>query len=385
MKSTRLRILAISGVSPWIRYHGLSLRIRGLLPTLCEEADVHLVYLDDERADSAESFPSPGLAGQTRVTLPMSHEYVTKETLEPLVQCASGVSRDFKADITLCWLGSHYATVARSIPVPLVADVVDSATFEAWTVLRRRHSTFGRALRRLASEARAEWRAVRCAQAVVAAGAGDANTLSLLGARNAHTISNGVALPPTIHERGQNKVVTFVGNLDFYPNVDAVKWFVSDVWPAVRSAHSDAQFWIVGSNPLESVRSLEEIPGVSVYANVPSTAEYIQRGMVAVAPMRLGSGVKNKVLESWINGRPCVMTSKAVNGLKVPPEAHFLVCENASELASRITQLLASPLDVLAIGERLRAHASVNYSWDRAGRQMLAVIEDVFWSRNDHQ
>ena len=92
--------------------------------------------------------------------------------------------------------------------------------------------------------------------------------------------------------------IVFTGAMDYWPNVDAVKYFARSVLPQVKLRHPEAEFYIVGNKPSAEVKELEQIPGVVVTGWVEDIRPYIKHASVAVAPMRIARGVQNKVLEA---------------------------------------------------------------------------------------
>src|SRR5690606_24436539 len=113
-------------------------------------------------------------------------------------------------------------------------------------------------------------------------------------------------------------VVVFTGAMDYWANVDAVQWFVREIWPSVRAEAPQARFFIVGSNPAPAVRELESHEGVHVTGRVPDVRPYLAHADVAVAPLRIARGTQNKVLEALAMARPVVCTAAAASGLDLP-------------------------------------------------------------------
>ena len=188
----------------------------------------------------------------------------------------------------------------------------------------RRPSDRLRHLRDALVNAQAERSLVREAAASLVAGPSDAAVLRRLAGRaSVHVIPNGVSLPPPVAQghRSSEPSVIFTGVLSFPPNVDAAIWFAREVLPLVRRVHPSARFVAAGRRPAPEVVALGALPGVSIEADVADMTACLRRAWVAVAPMRRGAGVKNKVLEAWAAGLPVVMTPIATNGLSLDAEA----------------------------------------------------------------
>lgn len=136
-------------------------------------------------------------------------------------------------------------------------------------------------------------------------------------------------------------VVVFTGAMDYWANVDAVQWFVSEVWPRVRERAPEARFYIVGSNPGSEVRALEASAGVRVTGRVPDVRPWLAHADVAVAPLRIARGTQNKVLEALAMARPVVCTPAAASGLDFPTGEGFQVHEDPARFAEAVLALSA--------------------------------------------
>src|SRR6185437_16074487 len=105
----------------------------------------------------------------------------------------------------------------------------------------------------------------------------------------------------------------FWGRLDFGPNVDALKWFLTRIWPVIRAAHPAASFHLFGFNPTEEVRIMAQAPGASLHPDLPDLRGEVLRRQVVVLPFKSGGGIKNKLLEAAALGMPIVCTRKALS------------------------------------------------------------------------
>ena len=166
--------------------------------------------------------------------------------------------------------------------------------------------------------------------------------------------------------------IVFTGAMDYWPNVDAVTWFVDEVLPAVRSAHPDAVFHIVGIRPAPAVRALAARPGVEVVGGVPDMRPWLAHAQLIVAPLRVARGIQNKVLEGFAMARPVLATPNALEGLDLGSD-YPLCAERPAALARLAVDTLrdgAGP-----IGERMRAWVLEHYDWERRLAPMGAVID----------
>ncbi len=119
------------------------------------------------------------------------------------------------------------------------------------------------------------------------------------------------------HVRNNDNNVTkilFVGSLDWYPNIEAIYWFLQDVFPSLQK-NGEYIVNIVGRDPDKKlIEYINSIPNVSLYSNVPSVDEYYLSSDILIIPIKSGSGINIKVLEALSYGIPIVMTSFAKRG-----------------------------------------------------------------------
>jgi glycosyltransferase involved in cell wall biosynthesis len=150
-----------------------------------------------------------------------------------------------------------------------------------------------------------------------------------------------------------------------YRNCEAASWFVRQIFPQVRKAIPDAQFWVVGSNPPPEIRQLEEVAGVHVTGTVEDVRPYYARAAISVAPYRYGEGTKLKVLEAMACGVPVVSTTVGCQGIQVRDGEHLLVADTPDAFTESVVGLLRNPARRREIGSRARALIEQEYAWTK--------------------
>jgi polysaccharide biosynthesis protein PslH len=155
--------------------------------------------------------------------------------------------------------------------------------------------------------------------------------------------------------------VLFVGSFLHAPNYDAAERLAREILPLVRARRNDVRLFLVGDRPPED---LEATDGLVVTGVVPDLAPYYARAAVAVAPLRLGGGMRVKVVEALAAGKPVVATRLAVSGLAVEDGEHVLLAETDQELADCIARLLDDDALRRRLGTAARAWAEANLGWD---------------------
>jgi sugar transferase (PEP-CTERM/EpsH1 system associated) len=178
------------------------------------------------------------------------------------------------------------------------------------------------------------------------------------------------------------RVLVFVGVMDYWPNVEAAGWFAREVFPRIRAAVRDAEFYIVGLNPSPEVRRLAEIEGVHVTGGVPDVRPYLQHAWAACLPLRTARGIQNKVLEAMAMEKPVIASPQALTGIDDAPGFSPLVADSAAGLVEAATGLLrGDPRREPAARAFVREH----FNWDTNLRRFEALLARPAESRTHRE
>jgi len=187
-----------------------------------------------------------------------------------------------------------------------------------------------------------------------------------------HVINTGVDLD-YFHPHEQPAAgarLVFVGAFQHEPNVDAMDYFCSEVLPRVRAEVPDTELFIVGSNPPPAVRSLADIPRVHVTGFVQDIRPFMAASSIYIVPLRLGVGIRGKILEAWGMALPVVATDVACAGLRCRDGENIMVANGAKEFAARVVALLRDPELRERLGREGRKVAEQFYSWETVASQL---------------
>jgi glycosyltransferase involved in cell wall biosynthesis len=191
-----------------------------------------------------------------------------------------------------------------------------------------------------------------------------------------HVVPNGVdtALFPFAEPAERPARVVFVGNLGYFPNVDAAGWFARQVLPLVVAARPGVTLSLVGARPARAVRQLaRRDPHVTLVGPVPEVRSHLAAAAVAVAPLRAGSGQQLKILEAMAAGTPVVATTTAAAGLEAVPGEHLLVADDPAAFSAHVVRLLDDSSLRVAMARRARRLVEERYSWERSARDLEAL------------
>ena len=198
------------------------------------------------------------------------------------------------------------------------------------------------------------------------------------------TITNGVDMEyfaPDSTLLEADKIV-FTGVMDYAPNEDAALHFAEDIFPLVKAKRPEVQFWIVGSGPTERVKALTRISGVHVTGKVEDVRPYVRSATVFVCPLRVGSGVKNKILAAMAMQKATVATSMSIDGLDLADNREVLVADEPQAFADKVVRLLADQKAAQQLGGNGLARVQGQYSWAAMGKALETAIQSVMASRN---
>jgi sugar transferase (PEP-CTERM/EpsH1 system associated) len=168
------------------------------------------------------------------------------------------------------------------------------------------------------------------------------------------------------------KAMVFTGAMDYWPNVDAVQWFVREVFPDVRAAVPEACFYIVGMNPTSEVQALATFPGVIVTGMVDDVRPYMAHAHLAALPVRVARGIQNKVLEAMAMEKPILAASPAIHGIEEFEEFSPFVSDDAGELARMAISLLRAPP---LVDRAARACVLEHFSWSTNLKKVEALLQ----------
>lgn len=156
--------------------------------------------------------------------------------------------------------------------------------------------------------------------------------------------------------------LVFTGAMDYWPNADAVSWFVAEALPALRKTWPQLVFYIVGRSPGPTVQALAG-DGVVVTGTVPDVRPYLQHAAAVVAPLRLARGIQNKILEAMAMARPVVAARSCVEAIAAEEGSELLAADAAEDYVRQLQQLLGDPARAVAVGAAGRERVLQSYSW----------------------
>jgi sugar transferase (PEP-CTERM/EpsH1 system associated) len=167
------------------------------------------------------------------------------------------------------------------------------------------------------------------------------------------------------------RYLAFVGSMDYYPNVDACRWFVGTIFPELRRCWNDLEFYIVGRNPGKAVLRLGNISGVVVTGGVADVRPYLAYARSVVAPLRIARGVQNKVLEALAMGKHVYASQAVLGTFGGAPLPGVIPCDTAGDYMRELEKHIASPVSwEVNIREGARSYFTWNVNLQRIAEEI---------------
>ncbi len=169
--------------------------------------------------------------------------------------------------------------------------------------------------------------------------------------------------------------LVFVGNLSYAPNIDAATYIAKHVAPELTKSKSNLKILIAGSNPSSKVKKLQN-NHITIRGWCDDIREAYCSGKVFLAPMQIGTGLQNKLLEAMSMGIPCVTSSLANRSLKAINGENIFIGDSLTDYVKIITSLLDDESKRQKIGSKGRKFVEKNYNWDDFNDQLVQLLKN---------
>ena len=189
-------------------------------------------------------------------------------------------------------------------------------------------------------------------------------------------VPNGVSEELLTRERTEPDTPTLVfsGNMSYYPNVDAITYFVREIFPAIQKRVPSVRLIIVGAYPHKLVLRLQN-DAIEVTGCVDDIGAYLCRATVIIAPLRTASGVQNKVLEAMALGLPVVTMPVVVEGIEGATDKYLAVAQSDEDIANAIVRLLGDKEERMKLGNSARGFIRRTYRWQDSERKLFDALD----------
>lgn len=186
-------------------------------------------------------------------------------------------------------------------------------------------------------------------------------------------IPNGIS-PDYFEDLKQEKAydICFTGNMSYPPNVEGANYLVKKILPLLPGSKK-TKVLISGKSPSQMVKRLAS-DNIIVTGWVNDMRLSYAESKIFVAPMIIGSGLQNKLLEAMAQGIPCITSSLANEALSAKDKEEILIANTPEEFATHINDLLESEEKRTAIGKKGQEYVKSNFSWKYWNKELIDFL-----------
>jgi glycosyltransferase involved in cell wall biosynthesis len=384
-------VLILTPEPPWPLHGGGAFRIASLVHYFARHAAVDLILFSEKSRPAV--LPAGLVRSQKVIPLPVHDKSPLSRYLRNARRAIHGVPplidrlAGFGDELNALLAGSHYdlGIVEHfwAAPyLPQIARVCEKTVLDLHnieSVLHARSAATASGLMaaghaRFAGRSRAyEADLLPRFSLVLTTSKSDAATAQQI-APTARVVIYPNALPATTAPtEAEEPVVVFSGNFEYHPNIDAVAWLVSEVWPEVHRRCPDLRLRLVGRGDEFIRRLLPSGMEIETTGPVEDARSAIARARIVIAPLRSGSGTRVKILEAWAAARPVVATSLAAEGLDCRDNEHLVIANTSQDYGTSIAQLNADPSRRAELAVHGRRLFEERYTWPAAWKLLDSI------------
>jgi sugar transferase (PEP-CTERM/EpsH1 system associated) len=176
----------------------------------------------------------------------------------------------------------------------------------------------------------------------------------------------------------QTTSLIFAGGMTWYPNRDAMIWFVQEIYPLIKKQVTEVEMILIGRVPPQEVLdSASSDPSIRVMGYVDDVRNHLARAAVYVVPIRVGGGTRLKILDAMSAGKAIVSTSVGCEGITVTDRENIYVADDPSDFANKVCALLRDANTRDYLGKNARRFVEENYSWKVIGTHQEEIYRSL--------
>lgn len=394
------RVLAVFSRLPYPLIDGYKLREFHLLTNLCDPWDITPLVFVEPWATAHDTnhfrtlFPTTIEALNDSLLPPRTNGFLRR--LQHLASPDSACSPCMNALIEKEIAGGQYDVVyvagntllpyfVRHSHIPIVLDLGDDKTILTYQAfkLEKRLLAKLKLLKVWLEGRRYRNKYVPAFRHMILTSSVDAVSIRRIAPRSqVHVLPNGVDseyfrrrsttppdAPPTL---------CFTGVMSYEPNDDAMRYFCASIYPAIKRQRPDVRLSILGKDPSpDLIQMAKRDPAITVTGYVPDIRPHLGQATVYVSPMRMGSGIKNKILEAWAMSTPIVSTSLGCTGVDAKPGTNIVIADDPRSFVREVLDLLTDPQKRERLARNGRTWVESHYSWKVRGQALSTLLLDI--------
>lgn len=387
--------LFIAPEAPYPAIGGGSLRAASLVEFLARDHAVHLVLFRESGAsDPVAAIPARRVARADVIDLPAHAKTSVARIGRNLSRAARGVpplvdrfagfgarlralitNRTYDVAILDHFWSAPYVEQIRPHARCVLVDLTDVDSAWHRSIAARANFMEAAVHRRFAAAAhRLEQRLLPQFDGILVTSAHDAELVRPMIPDSAIIVYPNALPEVPAPARVERNTIAFSGNLEYAPNIEAIRFFRDQVWPALRS-RPGLKWQIIGKNAHAVQNLVRGDAQIELTGFVEDAITTLATARVAVVPVLSGSGTRVKILEAWAAATPVVSTTVGAQGLIISNGEDLVVADDPREFANKVSQLLNSPEERYRIGSQGRAAYERRYTWPAAWESLETLFE----------
>jgi len=193
---------------------------------------------------------------------------------------------------------------------------------------------------------------------------------------NIHVIPLILDIPGRTNPFDKRENIIFIGGFRHVPNVDAILYFIADIWPLIKKERSNLELTVIGSHPPDELLNIDT-DGVNVVGFVEDISSYFNNALLSVVPLRFGAGIKGKIGTSLSYGVPVIGTSIATEGMGLTDTVNVLVANESQDFADKTLDLLKNETLWNSLSDSGLSFVDGEYSVNTGQRKLLSLLDEL--------
>jgi glycosyltransferase involved in cell wall biosynthesis len=184
------------------------------------------------------------------------------------------------------------------------------------------------------------------------------------------------AYTPTFESFDKPLSISFIGSLDWQPNLEGLSWFLKETWPVLHNAFPDLEFHIAGRNTPDEIKNLG-LNQVFVHGEVPDAQNFISEHSLMLVPLLSGGGMRAKILEGMALGKIVLSTTIGIEGIPVTNGEHAYIANTTEEFRAAIYYCYAQNGELKMMGQNARNFIQENYCNIQMAEKVLQFYYEI--------
>lgn len=172
----------------------------------------------------------------------------------------------------------------------------------------------------------------------------------------------------------------FTGNFEYQPNLEAAMQLVRYIFPSIKQRVPGARLLLVGANPPDTLTAYRG-KDIEITGRVPDVRPYLERALIFLSPLRMGAGIKNKILEAMAMQKVVVATQLSLDGIAVEHETHVIIAESNEDMMRAVVSLMRDGALRQRLAKNSRALIEERYTWKRVAERYEELYKEISWRR----